>query len=295
MSNPRARVNVKKTPVTRAQAAAEFGRNKARQRRNLLRRRALICCGVVAFVAAVATSGWLVQSGAMERSLTRLNTHVWNQTASLGFRVDQVTLRGRKHADMAAVKKALNIPQGAPILALSLNEIKARLQTISEVKSVGITRELPNQLAITIAERTPAAWWQQSGALKLIDADGVVLAREKYSQKMALPVVVGEDAPKHIGELLALLGSTPSLKTDVVAAVRVGQRRWNLQMAREVVVMLPEDKPLIAWKRFAALAEKDALLSKAIRSVDMRVEDRVFIMPIEQKQNPIALTSARET
>ncbi|MFZ4542213.1 MAG: cell division protein FtsQ/DivIB, partial [Rickettsiales bacterium] len=79
------------------------------------------------------------------------------------------------------------------------------------------------------------------------------------------------------------------------AAVRIGQRRWNVQLARDVVVMLPEEKPAEAWKRFATLVEKEALLSKAIRSVDMRVEDRVFIMPLEQQQNPITLTTARDT
>jgi hypothetical protein len=66
-------------------------------------------------------------------------------------------------------------------------------------------------------------------------------------------------------------------------------------MAHELVVMLPEEDPQAAWSRFARLVEKEALLSKAIRSVDMRVEDRVFIMPVEQKPNPITLTTARET
>ena len=59
--------------------------------------------------------------------------------------------------------------------------------------------------------------------------------------------------------------------------------------------MLPEENPAAAWKRFAILAEKDALLSKAIRSVDMRVEDRVFIMPVEEQKNPVTLTTARDT
>lgn len=295
MSNSRARVKVKKSPQSRAQAAAEFGRKKAKQRRQQWNRRVVMVAGGIVAAYMLVGSVILIRNGKLEHAVEQANAGFWRYTASLGFRVDQVTLEGRKHADTKAVKTALGITQGSPILAISLAEMKARLEAIPEVKSVGISRVLPNQLSITITERKPAAWWQQAGVQKLIDAEGVVLNREKYPEKMTLPVVVGDDAPKHVGELLALLNSEPAIKTDVVAAVRVGQRRWNVQLVHEVVVMLPEEKPEQAWKRFADLVQKEALLSKAIRSVDMRVEDRVFIMPIEQKQSPITLTTARET
>lgn len=295
MSSSRARVKVKETPVTRAQAAAEFGRKKAKLRRKQWNRRAFMAGGAVLLVYVVVVSWMHMRNGRLEEAANHWSESFWLRTAGLGFRLDQVTLEGREHADAAAIRQALGIVQGAPILAVSLAEMKTRLEAVPEVKSVGITRVLPNQLAITIHERNPAAWWQQGGEQQLIDAEGVVLARSKYSDTLSLPVVVGEDAPKHVGELLALLNAAPGLKPDVVAAVRVGQRRWNVQLTREVVVMLPEENPVAAWKRFADLAEKDALLSKAIRSVDMRVEDRVFIMPIEQKQSPITLTTARET
>lgn len=291
----RARVKVKQKRVTRAEAVAEFGRKKARQRRALFKRRVLMGGGVALLAYGVIGGWWLVHTGKFQEALVKSEAGFWQRTAALGFRLDQVTLNGRKHADAAAIKSALGVAQGAPILSLSLAEMKTRLLAIAEVKSVSITRVLPNQLSITITERVPAAWWQQDGKLSLIDADGKTLAREKYSEKLTLPVVVGADAPAHIGEFIAILESAPSLKPDVVAAVRVGDRRWNVQLAHEVVVMLPEEEPLAAWKRFAGLVEKEALLSKAIRSVDMRVEDRVFIMPIEQKQNPITLTTARET
>lgn len=294
MSTSRARVKVKKS-VSRTEAAAEFGRKKAKQRRQQWKKRVLLtACGIVGIYMAVG-SIILIRNGMLEHAMEQANTGFWNRTASLGFRVDQVTLSGRKHADAKDVKAALGITQGSPILAVSLVEMKARLEAIPEVKSAGISRVLPNQLSVAITERVPAAWWQQDGVQKLIDAEGVVLSRNKYPEKMTLPVVVGDDAPKHVGELLALLNSEPAIKTDVVAAIRVGQRRWNVQLEHEIVVMLPEEKPEQAWKRFADLVQKEALLSKAIRSVDMRVEDRVFIMPIEQKQNPITLTTARET
>lgn len=284
-----------KKPVTRAQAVADFERKKVRQRRRHAKRQVLMMLAAGGGAYMVVAVAFMGASGKLQQMVTRTEARFWQSTAQLGFRVDQITLEGRKHADMKEVKAALGLVQGAPILTASLTEMKERLELIPEVQKVQISRILPNELAITLTERVPVAWWQKNGALQLIDAEGVVLSSQRYREKVTLPVVVGEDAPKHVSELIALLAIAPSLKPDVVAAVRVGERRWNVELAREVVVMLPENNPDKAWKRFATLVEKEALLSKAIRSVDMRMEDRVFIMPAEQRQNPIMLTTARET
>lgn len=290
----RARVKVKKA-TTRAEACAEFERKKTKQRRALVKRRILLGAGGLMLAYATLDLAWAAHTGRLQQSLARTEASFWQGTAAFGFKVEQVTLTGRTHADAAQIKAALGVQQGSPILATSLADMKARLEKIPEVETVQISRVLPNLLEVAITERMPVAWWQKGGVLQLVDASGVVLNREKYPGKKNLPVVVGDDAPEHVDELVALINSVPSLKPDVVAAVRVGQRRWNIELNRDITIMLPEEKPNEAWKRFANLVEKQALLSKAIRSVDMRIEDRVFIMPLEQDKSPITLTSARET
>lgn len=288
----RAKVKVRKSAVTRAEAAAEFSRNKVRQRRKQNHRRVLMVgAGALTLYLAVG-SWWMVYTGAASRWVEATNARFWNMTAGMGFTLDQVELAGRKHADAAEVKQALGITQGAPILALSLAEMKARLEAIPEIKTATIGRALPGTLKVYVTERRPAALWQSAGDVRLIDRDGVVLDRTKYREKMTLPIVVGADAPKHMDELLALMEAVPSLKPDVVAAVRVGGRRWNIQLARDITVMLPEDAPEKAWQRFAALVNEKALLAKAIRSVDMRLADRVFILPIDEDKPAVTLTSA---
>jgi cell division protein FtsQ len=295
MSERRARVKVRKAAATRAEACAEFERKKTRLRRQLVKRRIMMGAGAMMVGYAVLSFGWAAHTGRLQESLARAQMQVWSATAQLGFRVDQVLLVGRVHASNEDIKKALSITQGSPIFAYSLAELKQQMEAIPEIDHVQISRVLPNQLVVTMKERVPVALWQKDGLQQLVDVKGVVLAREKYPHTRALPVVVGVDAPKHVGQLTAMLEATPSLKTDVVAAVRVGGRRWNVQLNNEITVMLPEEKPDEAWKRFAKLVEKEALFSKAIRSVDLRMEDRVFIMPLEQDKNPVTLTSARET
>jgi cell division protein FtsQ len=254
---------------------------------------------MVAGVACVAYAGiggwWLHHSGGFERATNVVSGALWNVTADAGFSLSQVYLTGRSHADSTVVKAALDVHPGQPILSLDLTAMQARLSAIPEVKTAMLSRQLPGELHVALTERVPVALWQQGGSHVLVDADGVILSRDKYKDASPLPVIVGEDAPKHVQEFAALLDRVPSLRQEVVAAVRVGERRWNVQLKRDITVMLPERNPEAAWQRFAGLVQREALLGKAIRSVDMRMEDRVFIMPSEQQQNPITLTTAKET
>ena len=291
----RATVKLKNKPGTRAHAAAEFGRKKAKLKRKQSHRR-IILIGAGVFVAYVVIgSWWLVHTGKLEHATDAVENRIWSATDGMGFTLKQVMLTGRNHADAKAVKAALDVQQGQPILALPLEQMKERLEKIPEVKSAVISRELPGTLYVALTERQPAAIWQYNGKLQFIDREGVVLARDTYHEKMALPLVVGEDAPAHIGELMSMLESVPSLMADVTAAVRVGGRRWNIEINHEITVLLPEDAPEKAWARFAKLVAEKGLLTKAIRSVDMRMEDRVFIMPVEEHKNPVTQNNARDT
>lgn len=292
----RARVKVKSGGrVTRREAEAQFNRKKQQQRWRQLRHRCVVIGGGILCIVVVVMSWRIQHSGALQQWAGTVAASGWQLTADIGFNVQQVYLDGREHADVSAVKTALSVKPGAPILPLRLKEMQARLEAIAEVKSAVISRQLPNTLRVTLTERQPVALWQRGITHTPVDIDGVVLAKERYPKLGALPVIVGSDAPKHVRELIGLLASEPSLQPDIVAAVRVGERRWNVQLKRDITVMLPETDPARAWKRFATLAKRDGLLKKDIRSVDMRIDDRVFIMPIAEQKSMITLTSERET
>ncbi len=295
MPQRKRRAKVTSGAPTRKQAQVEFARKKAQLRRKRLKRRvAMVAAAAVA--AYVGIGGWwLNHTGKIDAALHDSNRGFWQLTADMGFAVTQIYLTGREHADAPIIKAALNVKLGDPILALSLPDIQSKLEAIPEIKSATLVRKLPGELHIALTERQPAALWQREGNYLLVDADGVVLSREKYPNAGALPVMVGEDAPRYVGELLALLDSAPTLRSQVQAAVRVGDRRWNLQLTRDITVMLPEDDPAAAWLKFAGLVEREGLLTRAVRSVDMRLSDRVFVMPDPAQQAPLILTNAKDT
>lgn len=282
--------------TARQKASADISRRKAKQKRmEVMKKR----CIIAASVAGVAYAGfgvwWLVANDSVTKAQKVGHDYFWGMTAKAGFEVKQVYLEGRSHLRQDELKGALQIAQGDPILSISLQDMKARLMALPEVRAVRIQRRLPDAMHITIEERKPIALWQRAGDYAVIDRDGVVLNRRLSDMPQGTLLVVGEDVPKHMNGLMQILAKTPVLAGDVEAAVRVGERRWNIRLKQGMTIMLPETDAAEAWVKFAGLVDKERLLSKAIRSVDMRLEDRVFVTPVSQPASPKVLTSARDT
>jgi cell division protein FtsQ len=94
-----------------------------------------------------------------------------------------------------------------------------------------------------------------------------------------LPLVVGAGAPASAAALLDALGAYPTIVSHVVAAVRVGGRRWNLHLANGCDVLLPEDGEPAALQLLAGLQQAHALLDRPLQVIDMRLPDRLVVRP----------------
>ena len=73
------------------------------------------------------------------------------------------------------------------------------------------------------------------------------------------------------------LASEPALQAHVTASVRVGDRRWNVQLDNGIEVALPEINAEAAWHHLAALDRSDKLLERSVQVIDMRLPDRVVL------------------
>ncbi len=294
MAKKRARVKVSSTG-SRKDAARDFAHKKRAQRRKALQRRAVIV-GAIAVSVSVAVQMWQWhENGTLQQAASMPHTMWHHGLASAGLRVDQVYVKGRHYTAKETLEAALAAPQGSSLLAIDLSAMRDRIETIPEIRRARISREWPSKLHVVVEERQPAVIWQHAGKQVLMDKEGVSLDAAKYSGADALMVAVGADVPMHVPDLLAVLATEPVLARDVKAAIRVGERRWNLLMKNNVTVMLPEEGTKRAWKRFAHLVKNEALLTHALSAVDMRLSDRVFITPIDQPESPVIFSSAQST
>ncbi len=289
----RRRVQVKSS-ATRKEFARDFSEKKRLQRRKALRLRAVIGAGVITVLAGSVQLWQWHRSGTLQE-VAAMPGELWHAAlAGAGLRIEQVYVHGRSHASTEQVAAAIAAPRGSSLLAVNLADVRSELMKIPEVKRAQVRRELPSKLHVTLHERTPEVLWQHEGKHTLMDREGVVLDAAKYGRNQRYLVVVGADAPPHLPALLSMLASEPVMAAEVKAAVRVGARRWNLVLTNDTTVMLPEQDSEFAWQRFAKLAKEKALLTHAVRSVDMRLSERVLITPLPPA-DPLILSSAKRT
>ena len=227
--------------------------------------------------AAGGAGWWMYVSGQFQRAADEVRWAAISTTAGMGFRVQDVRVSGRNQTDRTTLIEALNIARGAPILALDILDAKSRLENIPWVRAATVERMLPDTILVSIIEREPLALWQKDGKLHLIDAEGAVILDEHLDEYADLLVVVGDGAPGHTADLIALLGTEPELMQEVRAATWVGDRRWNLHLKGDIDVRLPEKDPGGAWVRLAQYQRNHRVLDKNVTVLDLRIPDRLIV------------------
>ena len=277
--------------VTRKPAAA---RGKPRRRVvPLWRTRGTIAAVAMLNVALCIAGGWwLWQSGWVSRTAEQLRSRAIAGSADLGFTVQEILVVGRRETSRQDLLAAVKLSQGAPILSFDLGSAKKRVEALPWVREATIERMLPDTILLNLVERRPLALWQRKGRFALIDQKGVVILNEGLDRYSDLLVVVGEEAPSHASRLLEILSTQPRLMPMVKAAVWVGGRRWNVRMAGNIDVRLPEKDPTRAWARLAEYDRTHRVLERDVQVLDLRFPDRLIVrkpLPAEK------LATGRET
>ncbi|MBV9521317.1 MAG: FtsQ-type POTRA domain-containing protein [Alphaproteobacteria bacterium] len=250
----------------------------ARRARRGIGRRGATALGLA--VAAIAGAGLLWQaerSGRIAVIGDGLSAAFVDAAARLGLTVANIEVEGRAMTARDTILRAVGAARGTPTLAVSPPAVKARLEELPWIRSAAVERRLPDTLHIRIVERTPLAFWQHRGKLALIDREGAVVTDEHLERFANLIIVVGDDAPRCAAALLDMLASEPDLAGRVVAAVRIGGRRWNLRLDNGIDVELPEEATEAAWTQLAQLERTSRVLARDVQAVDMRLPDRLVL------------------
>jgi cell division protein FtsQ len=217
---------------------------------------------------------------------SRLRDTVLSLTSRMGFTVQEVEVEGRGVTPRDDILQAIDAGRGTPILAVDPAKVKRQLESLPWIRTASVERHLPDTLYIRLTERQPLALWQRQGKMMLIDHDGVVVTTEHLERFADLLLVVGDDAPKNAEALIRILATQPALMHRVSAAIRVGERRWNLQLDNAITVQLPETNVADAWTHLAQIDREHALLARDIEQVDLRLADRVVVRTAPEPPKP---------
>lgn len=205
---------------------------------------------------------------------------------SADFRLRHVVADEYEHVEREALLAALNLPMGAPLLPMELGAAKSRLEDLPWVAQASLRRVFPDTLEVRLREEIPFALWQKDGHLFLLNRGGQAFlelgparayndAKATLGDFASLPYLVGAGALDAGVSLSEALRPYPSLRQKLRAAIRVGERRWDLQLEDGIRVQLPEEGALPALARLQRLHEDHDIFRRDIASIDLRLPDRI--------------------
>ncbi len=255
-----------------------------RARRSRFRSKWALLCA--AFAGSAIIYGAIV-GGQMERIFNASVTGAKHATVAVGFGVKRVTVEGQKNATDSAITAALAAGPETLMLAFDTDAAKERLEAVPWIRHAQVMRLLPSSLQVVIEEREPFAVWQTKGKTFVVDDEGAVLAPALPQAFPHLPLVVGEGASKHAAALYDILGPYEDLKRRMLAALRVGDRRWTLKLRTGTEIMLPDGNIAMALQSLTKLEEERGVFERDLAAIDLRLLDRVTLRMHETAVAPV--------
>ena len=145
---------------------------------------------------------------------------VWLVFFSSVLAVSDVSVDGASVVGVDRVRQAAAVPTGEPLARVDLKAVAARVENLSAVKSVDVSRSWPDKVRIDVTERVPVAVVVREGVMRALDGDGV-LFRRYASRPAGLPVVhmgakTRADALAEAATVIGVLPGNLAAKVDYV-------------------------------------------------------------------------------
>jgi cell division protein FtsQ len=198
---------------------------------------------------------------------------------SFGWRVAEVRLKGATPAAEAEILSAVDVRPGASLTALDLPAIRARVEKVGWVASAQVIRLLPNTLEVVVVQRPLMAVWQHAGQATVVAANGAPVNVVDPRVFPTLPLIVGEGANTAAAAFLPILARHPAVMAKTKALIRVDDRRWNLKLSGDGVVLLPAEDEEGALQHLDALQSSAKILDLGLARIDLRDPEMVVVRP----------------
>jgi cell division protein FtsQ len=157
-----------------------------------------------------------------------------------GFGIHEVVVRGNSQVSEKQIADAIAPHPIGSMLSFDADAARDRLLALKWVKTVELRRVWPSTLAVSVVERTPAAFWMNGDQTFAVDGDGVVLGPVAATELTRLPRLRGDGASQAAHDLLAAIAAQATVAAAFQSAERISSRRWNLTLASGAVARLPE-------------------------------------------------------
>lgn len=200
----------------------------------------------------------------------KIGQMVQGEFAAAGFGIEQIQISGQQLTTDEHIYAMLALTTGASTLTFDVQKTAARLHWLAAVESATVRRIFPDKIVVEIVEKQPLVRWRIGDAVYLVDRKGEPIAKDDgtYTE---LPLVVGAGASDDALTMVSSLSRHETLKKDLAALSRIGDRRWDLIYYTGLRVQLPEQGVAQALNQLEMYQRDYALLDRDLTVIDLRV------------------------
>lgn len=233
--------------------------------------RALVRKGIPAFAIAFFGLQYFMDSGNRQSINTAMMTAAQTVQNRPEYMINSIDIHGASAELAVELEAELKVDFPASTYDIDLDAVRADLEDLPGVDAAVLRVKPGGALDVTVTEVPAVALWRTMDGLKMLSGDGVelrsVTARRDYPD---LPLIAGDGAQNLVPEALELFAEATPIQGALRGMVRVGERRWDLILAGDQRISLPEKDPSVALKQILILAQTKDLLARHITVVDYR-------------------------
>lgn len=233
--------------------------------------KALIRTGVPAFSCVLAITWYIGNPERLEDLMQKGADLRQSIEERPEFLVTLVSIEGASDELSLDIREILPIDLPVSQFALDLEGVRRTLEELDPIKSADVRIKPGGLLTISVEERQPAIVWRNETGVELLAADGHrVSSVPSRAQRPDLPQVAGAGADAHIPEALRLIKAATPIHDRMIGLQRIGERRWDVVLTRDIRIQLPEQDPGLALDHALALHAAQDVLNRDIVALDFR-------------------------
>jgi cell division protein FtsQ len=194
------------------------------------------------------------------------------------FLVHFLSVEGASPLLAESIRRELGLELPVSSFDIDLATARVQVEAFDAVASAELRIVPGGVLQVAVTERLPAVLWRTRDGLWMLDAEGYRVAKiTARGLRGDLPLIAGEGAERAVAEALGIIAAAEPIAARLRGLVRVGERRWDVVLDRNLRVMLPATDPVRALEHVLALDAAQSLLERDIVAVDIRLPHRPTI------------------
>ena len=198
---------------------------------------------------------------------------------NLDVRLKNVKISGIENTKASDIVNIVSDQRGISLTSIDLKKISSEIDNIDWVKKSELRKIYPSTLEVQVYEHNPIAIWYNEGDKFLVDGDSKIITELNPNKFKNLKVVAGPNALGDIPVIISTIKKYPEFEKKIKSLLRVGDRRWTIRLHNGITIHLPEKNIANAIEEIEDLDNEYSLLSRYIEIIDMRLPDRIDILP----------------